>query len=40
MIEIIILLGLILGIVLVWMVFFFGWRVVKAVKNWRRGVHE
>jgi len=34
MIQIIILIGLVLGIILVWMLFFYGWHVIKAFKNW------
>ncbi len=31
--QIIMMVGIILGIVLVWMLFFYGWHVVKAIKN-------
>lgn len=40
MMDFIIFTGLILGIVLVWVLFFYGWHLIKAIRNWfkrRRG---
>jgi hypothetical protein len=34
MISFIIFIGLILGIVLVWVAFLYGWYFVRGVKNW------
>ena len=32
--QVIMFLGLIIGIILVWVLFFYGWHVIKGLKAW------